>query len=74
MKNVFVKQFSRMKNYFILSFHGVKTPIFKKGVVMKKFDYVSPEVEVILFDSSDIITTSGPGGKLDPEEDTSAWG
>ena len=40
-----------------------------KGVVMKKaFDYVSPEVEVILFDSKDVIVTSG-GGTLDPEED-----
>lgn len=34
----------------------------------KAFDYVSPEVEVILFDSKDVIVTSG-GGTLDPEED-----
>ena len=37
----------------------------------KKFDYVSPEVEIITFDNMDIITASGT---LDPEEDTSAWG
>ena len=36
---------------------------------MKQFiDYVSPELEIIIFDNKDVITTSG-AGTLDPEED-----
>lgn len=37
----------------------------------KNFDYISPEVEIITFYNTDIITTSGT---IDPEEDTSTWG
>lgn len=43
----------------------------------KKNDYISPEVEIILLELSDIITEStqnpdtgeGPGGNIDPGED-----
>ena len=37
---------------------------------MKKvIDYVSPELDIILFDNKDIIVTSGGSGTLDPDED-----
>ena len=37
---------------------------------MKKvFDYVSPELDIILLDSKDIIATSGGTGTLDPDGD-----
>ena len=49
----------------------------------KKNDYISPEVEIILLELSDIITestenpdppvTPGPGGIIDPGEDENGW-
>ena len=46
----------------------------------KKNDYISPEVEIILLELSDIVTNSGqpgggegPGGIIDPGEDENGW-
>ena len=49
----------------------------------KKNDYISPEVEIILLELSDIITesteipeppeTPNPGGNIDPGEDENWW-
>lgn len=35
--------------------------------------YVSPEMEIILFESSDIVTASGPSGEQDPNWDEDSW-
>ena len=36
----------------------------------KKNDYISPEVEIILLELSDIVTASQPDGIIDPGEDS----
>ena len=34
----------------------------------KKNDYISPEVEIILLELSDIVTTSQPDGEFDDDD------